>query len=839
MKILFHTGRSWQTAICILICIFALQPCNASSITIKEKAGKGSFPLVATGKAAQLVIDTDDEDVVSIVANAFCEDIKLVTDVKPEVINQIHKGGYPVIIGTLGKCSFINQLESTGKIQTAEVKGKWETFSISVVDKPFEGIDQALVIFGSDARGTAFGVFELSRMIGVSPFVWWADVTPKKRKNLYVTQGERIFGPPSIQYRGLFINDEDWGLQPWAAKNIDTDVKDIGPRTYEKVFELMLRLKSNYLWPAMHPCTKAFWYYKESPELARKYDIVLGSSHCEQMLRNNVDEWSNNFHLEYPDEKRGQWNWATNSKQITRYWEDRVKESVNNEATYTLGMRGIHDSGMPGYKNNEDKRNALKEVIGVQRDMLQRNFGKPASEIPQIFCPYKEALTLYRMDIDLPEDVTMLWADDNFGYIRQLSNPEEQKRTGGAGVYYHFSYWGVPRDFLWLGSTPPALTTFELMKAYEMNCKKIWLFNIGDIKPHEYEMQFAMDFSWDVNSVNMADPNEYARRWSDETFGEGFADEIYEIKKEYYRIASSGKPEHIPNTEYPVSEMERRLDSYDKLVKRTQALESKIPVELKNAFFQLITYQIEAPAAMDMKVLGSRLSFEYANQGRKEEAIKMATESQNAYQRIVELTRIYNKDIANGKWDGIMDYAPRGLKKFYEIPVITTDSISRITPKPQPKEIRNIIPAGEYKTANGNGHNFMTINGLGIEACALTVWPLNMNTYEESNITSAPFAEYAIPVKKGTNQIDVRCLPTFPIYQGYKLRFAVSVGDEKPVFHNIQTEAESRPWYPNILRGYANGITHYESSKDQIIKVRIYFPDPGLVVSALNIISNS
>ncbi|EOS01155.1 hypothetical protein C799_03009 [Bacteroides thetaiotaomicron dnLKV9] len=250
---------------------------NTAAITIEENAGKGTFPLVASGKAAQLLIDPNDEEVVSIVAAAFSEDIKLVTDVKPEIVNQINSGIFPVIIGTLGKSSFIDRLTATGKIQTAEVKGKWETFCISVINDPFEGVKQALVIYGSDPRGTAFGVFELSRMMGVSPFVWWADVTPRKRKELYVTQGESIFGPPSVQYRGIFINDEDWGLQPWAAKHMDMSINDgkgdIGPRTYEKVFELILRLKSNYIWPAMHPCTKAFWYYNENPELARKHSI--------------------------------------------------------------------------------------------------------------------------------------------------------------------------------------------------------------------------------------------------------------------------------------------------------------------------------------------------------------------------------------------------------------------------------------------------------------------------------------------------------------------------------------------------------------------------------------
>ena len=812
-----------------------------SRITITEVSTPDNFPLVTTGEAAQLVIDPNEEEVISVVTTAFCEDIKSVAEVKPEIIHLLSDESMPVIIGTLGKSSFIDQLESTGKIQTKEVRGKWETFCISVVDNPFPRIKQALVIFGSDPRGTAFGVFELSRMIGVSPFVWWADVTPEKRPNIYVTPGESIFGPPSVQYRGIFLNDEDWGLQPWAAKHMDPGIRDngtkgdIGPKTYEKIFELMLRLKANYLWPAMHECTKAFWYYKENPAIAKKYHIVMGSTHCDMMLRTNTDEWVNNFATEYPGVTRGDWNWATNRNNIMNYWTDRVIESKNHDAVYTIGMRGIHDSRMPGYSSQADRAEALKEVIKTQREMLSTQLGKSASEVPQIFCPYKEALNLYRLGIDLADDISLLWADDNFGYIRQLSNPQEQQRSGGGGVYYHFSYWGVPQDFLWLASTPPALTAFELMKAYEMNCHKIWIFNVGDIKPQEYELQFAMDFSWDIHSVNMEDANEYAKKWSDETFGEGFAEEMYEIKKEYYRLVSSGKPEHVPNTNYTVHEMEHRLSCYDKLVDRVYTLENSIPVEMKDAYFQLITYQIEAAALMDMKVLGSKLSFEYVNQGRKKDALDIAEKSQNAYRRIIELTNQYNKEIAGGKWDGMMDYAPRGLSKFHEMTVATTESINENALASKDQDKATIIPAGDYTSKHGNGYEFLVVGGLGDEAKALTVWPLNMETYTESNITSAPYVEYTVAVKKGTNMIEIRCLPTFPLYQGLQLRFAASIGDEKPSFFNIKTEAETKNWSTNILRGYANGSMTYQSIKDTTIIVRVYFPDPGLVLNSLHI----
>ena len=292
------------------------------------------------------------------------------------------------------------------------------------------------------SQGAAFGVFELSKRIGVSPWYWWADVQPEKRDNLFVRGGTIIDGPPSVKYRGIFLNDEDWGLKPWAAANMDTDIKDIGPKTYAKIFELLLRLKANFIWPAMHPCTKAFYYYKDNPKVADQYAIVVGSSHCEPMLRNNVDEWTDNFQTEY-GKKPGPWRYDTNEKEIHRYWDDRAVESAKYESVYTIGMRGIHDGSMPGPKDEGEKIKLLDKVIADQRRILAARLKKPVEEIPQIFCPYKEVLRLYQKGLDLPDDVTNVWADDNHGYIRQLSTPGEQHRSGKSGVYYHLSYWGI------------------------------------------------------------------------------------------------------------------------------------------------------------------------------------------------------------------------------------------------------------------------------------------------------------------------------------------------------------------------------------------------------------
>ena len=815
----------------LLFCISAY----SAPVKVVNNMKKGNFPIAAEGKAANVWIDPNDAEVVAIAARLFCEDVKKVTGILPQVKEIKNDCGKecPIVFGTLGKSVWIDNLASEGKIETKKVKGQWETFGITVAKKPFANVPQALIVYGSDPRGTAFGIFELSRMMGVSPWYYWADVIPEKKETICLTGDESIFGPPSVKYRGIFINDEDWGLHPWASKHLDSKVNDIGPRTYEKVFELMLRLKANLLWPAMHPCTKAFWYYKENPKLARKYGIVLGSSHCEQMLRNNVDEWVHNFPFEY-GRLPGPYDWKTNNKTIKMYWNTRVEESKNNDAFYMLGMRGIHDSGLPGYNSDKERAAVLKDIIREQRNMLATNIDRPVTEVPQVFCPYKEALKLYRIGLDLPDDVTLLWADDNFSYIRQLSNPEEQKRKGGGGVYYHFSYWGIPQDHLWLGCTPPALTVYELMKAYEMNCKEVWVFNVGDIKPIEYETQYALDFAWDVHSFDMENADLYGKQWGTEIFGPSFAEAIYEIKRDYSHLASAGKPEHVNRITYSITETEKRLADYNNLVQKVDSLQPHIPACLQDAYYQLIAYPVKACAAMNEKVLGSNLSFAYAKQGRKEETMKNAALSKNGYQKIIRLTAYYNKEMAGGKWDGIMDYAPRGVKHFYEFP---TASLKDVNPTLSPiaDEHTAIIPSDAYIKHNAAGRQLKIINGLGVSGKSLTVWPLNLHTYNEGDITSAPYVEYRINVQKGINKIVIKCLPTFPVYQGLKLRYAIAVDGGKPQFVNIQTEAETSAWSPNVMQGYVQGITNYTSDTDKEVSIRFYFTDAGVVLNSLTI----
>lgn len=804
---------------------------QSGSLIVGETPQTGAFPLVADDVAANVAVVSDDIEVVKIAADAFASDVDLLTGLKPAVGDKPVSDRPNVIIGTVGASEILDEMDKAGLISVSEVAGKWETFCLKTTvykNKP------CLVIYGSDPRGTAYGVFELSRKMGVSPWYWFADVVPEHKDDIYVSAGGGVFGPPTVKYRGIFINDEDWGLQPWAAAHMDTDIKDIGPRTYERVFELLLRLKANYLWPAMHPCTKAFWYYKENPEVARKYDIVLGSSHCEPLLRNNVDEWVNNFYSEY-GKASGDWNWKTNRNNIVQYWTDRVKESKNNDAIYTVGMRGIHDSSMPGYSTNAEKQQGLKDVIKTQRSILADNLGKPAEDVPQLFCPYKEALTLYRMGLDLADDISLLWPDDNFGYIRQLSSPEEQKRSGGGGVYYHFSYWGVPYDHLWLSSVSPSLTSYEMSKAYNLNCKNIWVFNVGDIKPAELEMQFALDFAWDVDKWTPEKAHEYCYYWAEEIFGKDLAERIASIKREYYRLAASGKPEHVHAIDYSRSEIEQRLADYEALADEAKAVELLVPARLRDAYFELVGYPCQAAASMNEKVLKARLSFVAASEGNREEALSFGQEALNAYQNIVSLSNRYNNDVAGGKWSGIMDYAPRGLKQFYE-PVIASDMDINKDALPGAKGPDVVkIGAGNFTACGNDGGALTVLPGVGVADTSIAVLPFNMKSFTAKDIASAPYVEYTVQVRKGYNKFTLKCLPTFPLYTGLKIRYAISIDGQEATFHDLTMEAEKSPWSTNVVTGYSYGEDFYYSNSDKNVVVRVYLADPGVVISELDV----
>lgn len=766
---------------------------NPISISF-SKSGIG-FPIIQNQQPATLCYDTLDAKVVGLAIQALAGDIQLICNRAPAISTEHNIASNHIIAGTIGQSDPIDNMIRDSKLDISSIKNKKECFIVSTV-KSDKG--SCLIIAGSDRRGTAYGIFHLSRLLGVSPFVWWADALPKHHDYAFVS-GTYTSQTPSVEYRGIFINDEDWGLQPWAALHLDTDIKDIGPKTYAKVFELLLRLKANFIWPAMHPCTKAFYYYKSNPQIANDYAIIVGGSHCEPLLRNNVFEWSENFEHEY-GHKPGEWRYDTNKEEIYRYWNDRIKEAVNYESVFTIGMRGVHDGSMPGPKEMPAKKSLLEKVIQDQRIILSTNFHKPADQIPQIFVPYKEVLSIYQNGLSLPDDITIIWPDDNHGYIRQLPNMKEQARSGGHGVYYHLSYWGSPADYLWLSSISPALISYELHKAYTAGAKKLWVFNVGDIKPAEAEIQYSLDLAWDIARYKPDDTETFLYNWSAEIFGAENARLISEIKQEYYALASAGKPEHLDLINYTQKDAEARLIRYAILSDKVISLRHRISPRLKNCYDELIWYPVIASKLMNEKnLLAKKSRITYPQQPAI--AKQYEQKAYQAFDSIKKITDYYNQKIALGKWNGIMSWHPRN-RPVFEMPA-TKPIKSTLAPENWlPKPLLQIAAKAFLTSRN------RLIPGLGIDSNGLM-------------LTDSAGIHYQLRLKPGMYKIVTKWLPAFDTSGQRQLNYQIQTGKSPYQTVNVHAESETSQWKRNVIYGYASGETlHHIDNHNTILTIR-------------------
>jgi hypothetical protein len=668
-----------------LILFIVLLNLSIKSQTLITSNPEESFPLVSDGKTAAIYFDNNDFAVVGIASRHLSNDIFNVSGKKPVITNSDKTlSSYMLIIGTAGKSKLVDQLIRDNKINATKWLDKWEAHSIQVIEKPLKNVNKALVIVGNDRRGTAYAVFELSKQIGVSPWYWWADVPVAKKENIFIKDGIYNFGPPSVKYRGIFINDEDWGLKPWASETFDPEQKDIGPKTYAKVCELLLRLKANYLWPAMHECTSAFNQIPANKLVADSFAIVMGSAHCEPLLFNNATEWNK--------ETMGEWNYQTNKKNIQKVLDKRVKENGSYENIYTIAMRGIHDRAMLGSLRIEERVRLLEKVAADQREILANHISKNIEEIPQIFIPYKEVLEIYENGLNLPEDINIVWPDDNYGYIKRLSNYEEQQRSGRSGVYYHISYLGIPHEYLWLNTTPPALIYEEMKKAYDTGGDRVWIANVGDIKPAEYGIQFFLDLGWNINNVDYETTNQHLEDWLGNIFGENYKKELTEIMQTYYRLGFIRKPEYMGwgyiwdtnfrkqkktyDTDFSFAdyrEADKRIEEYDKISAQVKNIYRKIEPVLQPAFYQLVYYPVVGSALMNKKILIAQKNHWYAKQERAK-TNELADLVKVYYDSLLTITEKYNQ-LLDGKWNKMMTVQQGRDAVYYKMRKLDTISL--------------------------------------------------------------------------------------------------------------------------------------------------------------------
>jgi hypothetical protein len=608
----------------------------------------GAFRLAAGDARADVYVDPRDFTLARIAGGLLADDIQRVTGKRPAVKSDASLlGADAVIIGTLGHSPLIDSLAVAGKIDTKAVAGQWETFTWQIVDHPTAGVERALVIAGSDRRGTAYGVFELSEAIGVSPWYWWDDLPPAHRDSIFVKSPSLRQGPPSVKYRGFFINDEDWGLEPWAAKTFEKEVGNIGPKTYAKVFELLLRLKGNYLWPAMHPVSKEFGLIPANITLADDWGIVMGSSHTEVMNRNNV-AWN--------EATQGPWRYDTNRDAVLAYWDQWAKLRGPYEAVWTEGMRGIHDAAMEGPPDTAGRIKIVENAITDQRELLKKYVNPDITKVPQMFCPYKEVLPLYQAGLKVPDDVTILWTEDNFGYIRQLPTPSEQKRSGGGGVYYHISYMGRPRSYTWLNTTPPGLIWEEMRKAYDYGARRIWVLNVGDIKPGEIGLDFWMKLGWDINSYDATSVGKFTRDFAARQFGQQDADAIGDVLNRYFRLGFARKPEEMDADSFSLvnyHEAATRVAEYAALDRDAQAISDRLPAPARDAFYELVLYPVRMCNLSSQAFVEAATAKLYAGQQRASAASHVAA-MQDALAKITSETNYFNNTLAGGKWKYVM-----------------------------------------------------------------------------------------------------------------------------------------------------------------------------------------
>jgi hypothetical protein len=635
------------------------------------RADASGFALFDGRQAPSVMFDGTNSVSVKQAAELLARDLNALSGKRVRVLLARNSTcGSSVLIGR-ADAAVISSLLKQNRIDPTPIMGKWETYGRAVVPDPCDPLQKMLVIFGSDTRGTVWGVIDLTREMGVSAWEWWADVKIRRSNRIVVSDALQYSKEPSVKYRGIFLNDEDWGLQPWAAKTYEPKTHDIGPKTYARIFELMWRLKANTIWPAMHDVTTAFNQIPGNAEMASSYAIIHGTSHAEPMLRNNVREW---------DVKRmGEFNYLTNKDHMLAYWAARVDESKSFENIYTVGLRGIHDSPMEGVSSAEAAARVMEDVFAKQRELLQTHLSRPADTVPQVLIPYKEVLNVYDAGLRVPDDVTLMWPDDNHGYIRRLSNARERARSGGAGVYYHLSYWGAPMSYLWLATTHPLLVWEEMDKARRFGADRMWIANVGDIKPAEYLTTFFLDMAFERASP--ASPKEVRAHlygWLRGIFGNAHAEEIGDILWRYYDLAFTRKPEHMGwNEVYPSSpvhptafnmldfgdENARRLEAYRELSARVAALRHMIPHDRYDAYFQLVQYPVQAAADFNERILNTDKAIAYGLQHRLS-ANLYAARARQAQQRIVSATHTYNIVMSHGKWNHMMDIAPNRLLQF-------------------------------------------------------------------------------------------------------------------------------------------------------------------------------
>lgn len=810
---------------------------------ISAKNENGNFPIVSR-TATTIYMDKNDDWLIEKAASFFQQDVEMVTGKKPDAGTQLpSKANGVIIIGSIKGSNLIQQLIQSKKINVDSIKNKWEAYQIQVVENPFKGIDKALVIAGSDKRGAAYGVFEMSKEIGVSPWYWWADVPVKKKKEIFVNKNIFLRDHPLVKYRGIFINDEAPAFSGWTHEKFG----GVNHHVYEKVFELLLRLKANYLWPAMWG--NAFNDDDTlNPILANKYGIVMGTSHHEPMLRAQ-QEWKRYG--------KGAWNYATNKNELDSFWKKGIENMDHHESIVTIGMRG--DGDMPMTQGTAI--DLLEKIVANQRKIIEEVTGKPASETPQDWALYKEVQDYYDKGMRVPDDVTLLFSDDNWGNLRRLPKLDAKPRTGGYGIYYHFDYVGGPRNYKWINTNNIAKVWEQMHLAYSYGVDRIWVVNVGDLKPMELPISFFLNYAWNPEKITVDNVGNYYNQWASEQFGKEYAKRIGDILQKYSQYISRRKPELLSPETYSLTdynETERVIDEYHQLVEKAEKLNSELTVEYKDAYFELVLFPVKAFVNLNELYVAVAKNHFYADL-KSIEANVYADSVKYFFKKDSIISFKYNHEIANGKWNHMMDQTHIGytywqeprVNKTPDVIYVNKDSIKnleilkgipiKLNPKGLKKNIHyeltgyvSIDGANYSKAINTKNIKWKGIPGIGKDGDGVTTFPVTIDEKKFSNRN--PYLEYDMYVyDTGTVKLDAYFSPTLNFENdSLGLQYAISIDNEKPQIVSInKDDRNERTWEKWVANNIIIKTTEHQISEPGKHVIKYWMISPAAVLQKI------
>ena len=810
---------------------------------VTENLNSGGFTLISQSKPVGVIVAENDKKGVLIAVQNLQKDFERVCGKQAQLFNSPTSDTKQcIIVGSL-ESPYVKQLIKAKQLDEKELKGKVEKYIMTVVSNPLPGVDEALVIAGSDMRGTIYGVYELSEQIGVSPWYDWMDVPVVKHQNLAIKRGSYTAGEPAVRYRGLFLNDEAPCLTTWVKNTFGTEYG--GHEFYARVFELILRLRGNYLWPAMW----GWSFYADDPlnsPTASDMGVIMGTSHHEPMARNH-QEWARH-RKEY-----GEWNYVTNQKVIDEFFREGVHRSKDNEDIITIGMRGDGDTAMGANEGHDDEFvpnddetiKLLEKIIKNQRNIITKETGRPAKERQQLWALYKEVQRYYDKGLKVPDDVIILFSDDNWGDIRRLPSPEERKHKGGFGMYYHVDYVGAPRNSKWLNVTPIQHIWDQLTLTYQYGVDKLWVLNVGDLKPMEYPITFFMDFAWNPKRYDASNLLEHPRKFCAQQFGESQADEAARILNLYSQYAGRVTAEMLDASTYNIEtgEFKQVCDEFVRLEAEALRQYLSLPENARDAYRQLLLFPIQALSNIYDMYYAQAMNHKLFAENNPEANV-WADRVEQCFKRDSILCCGYNKEIAGGKWDGMMIQKHIGYTEWNDsFPKDTCPKVMRIENAEdkvggyvfKPSAGFVAMDAEHYFTVkNPQDAQWTLIPYMGRTRSGISIQPYSANVAGGS-------VTYSFDLPEGVDEVEVRVITAstlaFQRKEGH--RYTVGLEGKEAVEVNFNGELNEEPenvyriMYPTVARRVIEKTVKLKIDKAGTQSLVISPLDPGVVLQKI------